>query len=720
MVVEDGATRGGAADRSGGTRERQTKRRSDLLGWAGVTVRRSGERGFRMRILCGPIDPIEGARILEDSPDTRFFPDDLRSFDTIWASLPADWQPDVVVFVSPEYRALPVGIEDCPVPFVIAVGDWNLGLSRILPTLDMADLVVTDKLGVDTLRRLGLPCVDYWPMFSFDPTIHRPRPDEPVRYDVSFVGNFNHDVHQERARLLAQVARLSDRFRIAILTSVTGDAYGRVLSQSRLIFNRSVRREMNMRAFEACAAGRTLLMEADNLEIRDFLIEGEQFVAYTPETLEDVITDLLRDPERSARIATAGCQRIQSVTLRDQFQRLRRLLADYPFASRPPRRWHARGPSDKAAARVLQHVGTVTPGALAAVIATAPHLATQFPDQPQVLHLQAVLLAVGSLVHDVGIPAGHQRADEAFCHLVARFPGYALAWFNLARLRLIRQQHEGLDAILSRAANVLRDPGLFFFDDLFLPVTYDRLRVEWERHAARGDRAGICRILRADVLWRLAALRRADVAAMRQLLEEAATLDPDSPAIWEDLGQCRAWQGDDGWQAAWETSLAILPFQFDLRHRLITALLQSGRRGRARHWMHDTELLLRAIPLYDDQWGQRVEALWPRAHRHEDCWVIRLQGHDRRWEAIVLAYVRAFAPTESVALYVLIGDQDEAAIQETFTNLAAALAAAGYDQEHIPDVVMTVVAAEVPAWATPVRQEATVADWAAWFAQSRL
>ena len=65
-------------------------------------------------------------------------------------------------------------------------------------------------------------------------------------YDVTIVGNLNHEVQRERSRWLARIAQLSDRYNVRILGGIYGEEYTRVLNQSKITFNRSIRGEMNI------------------------------------------------------------------------------------------------------------------------------------------------------------------------------------------------------------------------------------------------------------------------------------------------------------------------------------------------------------------------------------------------------------------------------------------------------------------------------------------
>jgi hypothetical protein len=80
----------------------------------------------------------------------------------------------------------------------------------------------------------------------------------------------------------------------------SGSDYGRDLSRCRIGWNRSIRGEMNLRAFEVPACGAVLLMERENREVADFFVPGEECVLYGADDFEDVVTGLLAAESRTA------------------------------------------------------------------------------------------------------------------------------------------------------------------------------------------------------------------------------------------------------------------------------------------------------------------------------------------------------------------------------------------------------------------------------------
>src|SRR5262249_51179957 len=80
----------------------------------------------------------------------------------------------------------------------------------------------------------------------------------------------------------------------------------------RIVFNRSARGECNMRAFETTAAGALLFQEADNCEVSNYFVPGQEFVAYTDANLEELLEYYLIHEEERRAIAEAARDKVQA------------------------------------------------------------------------------------------------------------------------------------------------------------------------------------------------------------------------------------------------------------------------------------------------------------------------------------------------------------------------------------------------------------------------
>ena len=139
-----------------------------------------------------------------------------------------------------------------------------------------------------------------------DPERHRFYADQIQEYDVGFLGN---DTYPERAALLDLIGQ---NFKLLRSTAKPGEEYSRLLSSCRMIFNRSMDNDLNMRVFEAMSIGRLLLTDkVDGID--DLFVDGEHYVSYKdwPDLFQK-IRDYLQHPHIREPIAKAGAEWIRA------------------------------------------------------------------------------------------------------------------------------------------------------------------------------------------------------------------------------------------------------------------------------------------------------------------------------------------------------------------------------------------------------------------------
>lgn len=213
-----------------------------------------------MKLLVGPglFDPKGNeaflVKALKKAADVRTFNHLAGSFEDVLRSLPYGWNPDAILIRDAEYYKIPVGLEFAECPIFALVGDYNLTLNQMLPILDCFDHIFCDTKGVRIFNKLGINNCRFFCLYGFDPDIHR---DYGMNksWDIVFIGNLNHAVQQDRENFLYRLAQLGNKYRVHINTDVYGIEYARSLNRSHLVFNRSIRDEVNMRFFEALGCG---------------------------------------------------------------------------------------------------------------------------------------------------------------------------------------------------------------------------------------------------------------------------------------------------------------------------------------------------------------------------------------------------------------------------------------------------------------------------------
>jgi GT2 family glycosyltransferase/tetratricopeptide (TPR) repeat protein len=174
--------------------------------------------------------------------------------------------------------------------------------------------------GAERLRQSGIDSALWLPL-ACDPEIHRPH-DGAKQYGFAFVGNV---VPGPRAELLEL---LKSRYPSHFIGNAYLHEMARIYSASRVVFNRSVRNDVNMRVFEAVACGSLLVTNdlAENGQDELFR-DGVHLVTYrnADELLAKVAYYLKHEEEREA-IAAAG--RAEVLARHTYRHRMERLLAE--------------------------------------------------------------------------------------------------------------------------------------------------------------------------------------------------------------------------------------------------------------------------------------------------------------------------------------------------------------------------------------------------------
>lgn len=568
-----------------------------------------------MRALIGPLNreghrPVTApmrdldARCFDRNGADISFDAAVEPLEALWSRLPAGWTPDCIIWWSPEYSILPDGIERSPVPSIAVLGDWNLGLWTTAPLLEAFDWVVTDRLGVRELGpQLQVP-VDYWPVFSFDPELHHERPGQERDLDLVFVGNFNHEVQAERAPWLARLASLADRHRVLLTTGVYGEDYADLLRRARIVWNRGIRGELNMRAYEAAACGALLFMEEENLEARDLFVDGESCVLYGTGTLEGLVDAYLARPELVARVAAAGRRMVQRETYGDHLQRLLRDAARVrrgprPFGNLPAWRrdyWLA-----------LHALCSTDPGRLRAALAHLVRALSRGDDATAVAAgLGAVaLMAAGETTDPAQRPLAFRNAGVLLDAALAGHPDDAVSRMNRGWLLLCQGDVEGAKRELRQARAVVTGHAEIPVDRVPVPLPFDRFRVEWERAAIVpdvGERARqFGRLLDAHLSAMLARLE-GDCATRLAWWQS-------SVAAWAGIGdnvrslaEAQEQAGNlEAAAAGYRRALATNPFDWTARRQALALARRAGDETTVRVLQEESRRLAWAAPIYADQ-----------------------------------------------------------------------------------------------------------------------
>ena len=200
--------------------------------------------------------------------------------------------------------SIPAGLH----PSAYWVIDTHLQYERDLEKAQQFDFVfAAQKDGAERLQRDGIANALWLPL-ACDPDIHAPHAVEKT-YDVCFVGHTftSTPLEGERERLLEIIRQ---EFPNHFIGRRFFHEMARIYSTSRLVFNRSVRNDLNMRVFEALACGSLLITNdlSDNGQ-DELFIPGAHLVTYQNEQeLVEKIRFYLSHPNEREYIAATGRQ----------------------------------------------------------------------------------------------------------------------------------------------------------------------------------------------------------------------------------------------------------------------------------------------------------------------------------------------------------------------------------------------------------------------------
>ncbi len=513
-----------------------------------------------------------------------------------WADLvsrlPAGWLPDFVV-LRLDYATVPFGLWSAPVPLVGLAGDANLLWTSYRRVLPRCDLVLADTPTVAALTRSGLPHVLPANLYGCGRSWLEEHTEGERDIDVLFVGNLHPAVQRERQSWLGRLAALADRWRVHIATGVFGEAYRALLRRSRIVFNRSIRGELNQRVAEAVSSGALLFQERGNAEVAARLGKPPAYVVYDEDDLETLLEHYLT--HESERLALVDVARRQATALSfDQCwaEAVARIVDALPAARK---RATVRG-SLTVREGLLLRAGQW----LSSVHRDAdPTLAADLTQAVAVSSQDAELHHALGLIRSVGGDVA--AAADCFGRATAASGGAALPGLSLiATLAAMGQSQPAIDGARKLLARLEHDPAAAVAGpDLgVFPPIYNHFRVEWERagydHA--GDPRSQARSIQALFRWRLSSLL-AHLTGELIHHYEAVLARPDLPVSQAELGCAlgRAGKPADA-VSHLRAALSGNPFDVQAARALHQALRDSAQPEDADRLARARRLLVRAAP----------------------------------------------------------------------------------------------------------------------------
>lgn len=247
--------------------------------------------------ILGLWDGVNTARYFEASAKQRGL-----ILDRIDTPLLKGARIDLELVVDPQF-ANPRRLRDVPCTTAGVLIDVHQQLDLRLAYARFFDHVfIAQRDYLPKFEALPHPSVHWLPL-ACEPSVHFV-PAQERTIDVGFVGKLGHS-GSERLKVLRQVLSV---FRTNDYTRPHSPSeMGAIYSRSKIVFNKSVNRDVNMRFFEALASGALLVTDRTGNGLEDLATEGVHYVGYdtAAEAIETIAHYLARDAERQA-IAAAG------------------------------------------------------------------------------------------------------------------------------------------------------------------------------------------------------------------------------------------------------------------------------------------------------------------------------------------------------------------------------------------------------------------------------
>lgn len=421
---------------------------------------------------------IHEVRTLSAQPlaDFRFRPE-VDTLDDVLRRIAPEFVPDLILVWTPENDPPPLGIECSPVPTVCLAGDWNIFSPAQEVNFGRYDVVLADRPGTRHLANAHCRPVYWGPLYAHNPLLHRPAPGVDKDIDVLYLGSLNLGHRGARQRWLQRVADLPDDLCVVLATGAWGDAYTRALSRARIVFNHSIRGELNLRVFETLACGSLPFLESDNEEVRDFFTDGVDIVLYDHRNFEDKVRHYLAHWDEAKAVIARGQQKVKGFAGVERLDALVDFALAQPRSGRPFLRLDPReralqdhlmitvsqrqeyGPLDQRLGAALAAAYPEEPRALSAQARSTMYYRA-LPPAPEALracvelHRRAAGLDPASIVHAMnGASAaraiGNTRSEELFLQVALRAasmePSACLwgTWTDVFWMKWLRARAEG-------------------------------------------------------------------------------------------------------------------------------------------------------------------------------------------------------------------------------------------------------------------------------------
>lgn len=215
------------------------------------------------------------------------------------------WRPDLFVWVDSQ-AFLPRNLDVLDCPTVCLVGDTHTGAMdwRIEYAREYGYVfVMFCRQHIPHFEAGGCRNVGWLPA-ACDPWMHG-KVEVPKAYDIGFCGQTHRQWHPDRVRLLNRL--MESGFNVCVCGKILQEM-SLFYCQCRIVFNRSLNGDLNMRVFEALCSGSMLLTDRlpEDSGLEDLFQDKKHLVLYDEASLMDLADYYLSNPVEREQIADQG------------------------------------------------------------------------------------------------------------------------------------------------------------------------------------------------------------------------------------------------------------------------------------------------------------------------------------------------------------------------------------------------------------------------------
>ena len=142
----------------------------------------------------------------------------------------------------------------------------------------------------------------FWLPLAYDSSMAPKHKLERI-YDIAYVGSTNKDMHPLRFKL---IEKLKNEFPNSYFGTASGEEMYKIYSQSKIVFNKSVNNDINMRYFEAMGSGAMLLTDGViNNGMEDIFKKDRHYIEYDELNIIDLAKNYLNNSKDESHMLEA-------------------------------------------------------------------------------------------------------------------------------------------------------------------------------------------------------------------------------------------------------------------------------------------------------------------------------------------------------------------------------------------------------------------------------